>query len=409
MTKDTRFVNANVVLPDRILSDASVQVQKGLIHQIDSTSNFSVTEVPTEVIDVEGDYLCPGFIDIHVHGGGGADFMDGSRKAFEKVLRSHGRHGTTSLVCTSTVAQPEQILVFLSLVREFKNTPTNRDLHPAARVLGAHLYGPYFRCEAIGCHPVDLYQIPDTDTYNSYLTFSEVIIKASIAPELPESKAFAQACAKRGIILGVGHSLATFDQMVQALDWGIQYVDHLFCAMSDKSKLRQTQTYPMRGGVVEATLFLDQLSTEVIADGKHLSAELLLLAHKIKGEDRLAIVTDCNRALDMPDGEYIFGPEKNGQPFLHQDQVGLTLDGSSLASSATGMDHHVRTFHRLTALPLHTAVKMASLTPARIIGYADQLGSIEIGKIADLVILDQDLVIKSVHPSDRQPVQAQIE
>ena len=409
MTRDTHFVNANVVLPDRILPDASVQVQKGLIHQIDSTSNLSVTEDPTEVIDVEGGYLCPGFIDIHVHGGGGADFMDGRRKAFEQVLRSHGTHGTTSLVCTSTVAQPEQILVFLSLVREFKNRSTNRDLHPAARVLGAHLYGPYFRCEAIGCHPVNLYQIPDTDTYNSYLTFSEVIIKASIAPELPESKAFAQACAKRGIILGVGHSLATFDQMVQALDWGVRHVDHLFCAMSDKSKLRQTQTYPMRGGVVEATLFLDQLSTEVIADGKHLSAELLLLAHKIKGEDRLAIVTDCNRALDMPDGEYIFGPEKNGQPFLHRDQVGLTLDGSSLASSATGMDHHVRTFHRLTALPLQMVVKMASLTPARIIGYADQLGSIEIGKIADLVILDQDLLIKSVHLSDRQPVQARIE
>ena len=115
MTKDTRFVNANVVLPDRILSDASVQVQKGLIHQIDSTSNLSVTEDPTEVIDVEGDYLCPGFIDIHVHGGGGADFMDGNRKAFEKALRTHGTHGTTSLVCTSTVAQPEQIRIFLSL------------------------------------------------------------------------------------------------------------------------------------------------------------------------------------------------------------------------------------------------------------------------------------------------------
>ena len=192
--------------------------------------------------------------------------------------------------------------------------------------------------------------------------------------------------------------------MKLALDWGIQHVDHLFCAMSDKSKLRQTQMYPMRGGIVEATLFFDQLTTEVIADGKHLSASLLQLAYKIKGANRLAIVTDCNRALDMPDGEYIFGPKQNGQPFLHRDQVGLTLDRKSLASSSTGMDHHIRTFYQLTELPLETVVKMATLTPARIIGYADQLGSIEIGKIADLVILNRDLTVQSVHVSDKKPV-----
>ena len=329
--------------------------------------------------------------------------MDGTSDAFETVLKTHGKHGTTRLVCTSTVAHPDQVCTFLSLVDKFRNKPSSKLEESSSQVLGAHLYGPYFHKQAIGCHPVALHQIPDTGTLNDYLAFSDVIIKASIAPELPQSKTFAEAAKDRNIILCVGHSLATFEQFELSLGWGIQHVDHLFCAMSDKSKLRQTQTYPMQGGVLEAALFFDQLTTEVIADGKHLSASLLQLAYKIKGENRLAIVTDCNRALDMPDGEYIFGPKQNGQSFLHRDQVGLTLDGKSLASSSTGMDHHVKTFYQLTGLPLETVIKMASLTPARIIGYENQLGSIEIGKIADFVILGRDLAVQSIHISNRKP------
>ncbi len=134
--------------------------------------------------------------------------------------------------------------------------------------------------------------------------------------------------------------------------------------MSDRARLRLSQTYPMRGGVMEATLYLDELTTEIIADGKHLQRELLLLAHKVKGPDRLALVTDCNRALDMPDGEYIFGPRDDGEPILRRDGVGLMPDGKALASGVVGMDECVRTFHRLTRVPLVEVVRMATLTPA---------------------------------------------
>src|SRR5262249_54568824 len=156
--------------------------------------------------------------------------------------------------------------------------------------------------------------------------------------------------------------------MADAVGWGVRHVDHLFCAMSDRARLRQMQTYPMRGGVLEATLYFDELTTEVIADGQHLQRELLLLAYKVKGPDRLAPGTDCNRALDLPDGEYIFGPRDGGEPFIRRDLVGLTPDGSALASGVTGMDHAVRTFHRLTGVSLPEVVRMASLTPARIAG-----------------------------------------
>jgi N-acetylglucosamine-6-phosphate deacetylase len=167
--------------------------------------------------------------------------------------------------------------------------------------------------------------------------------------------------------------------------------------MSDRAKLRLEQTYPMRGGVLEATLFFDELTTEVIADGKHLSAELLLLARKFKGPDRLALVTDCNRALDMPDGEYIFGPSTDGEPFVRHDGVGLMPDRKALASSVQGMDHIVRTFIAQAGCPIWEAVRMASLTPARIAGFDRNLGSIEVGKRADLLLLDRELKVKQVY------------
>src|SRR5207253_2623415 len=175
------------------------------------------------------------------------------------------------------------------------------------------------------------------------------------------------------------------------------HVDHLFCAMSDRARLRQSQSYPMRGGVMEATLLFDELTTEVIADGKHLQRELLLLAYKIKGPDRLALVTDCNRALDMPDGNYIFGPKDGGEPIIKRDGVGIMPEGNALASGVVGMDHCVRTFVNLTNLPLVDAIRMATLTPARIAGQDKEIGSIAAGKWADLVVLDRDLFVRDVY------------
>jgi N-acetylglucosamine-6-phosphate deacetylase len=153
----------------------------------------------------------------------------------------------------------------------------------------------------------------------------------------------------------------------------------------------------MRGGVMEATLYFDDLTTEVIADGKHLQRELLALAYKIKGPDRLALVTDCNRALDMPDGEYLFGPLDGGEPIVRRDGVGVMPDGKALASGVVGMDHCVRTFHQLTGAPLVGVIRMATLTPARIAGCDAEIGSIAPGKRADLVVLDQDLHVRQVY------------
>jgi N-acetylglucosamine-6-phosphate deacetylase len=148
---------------------------------------------------------------------------------------------------------------------------------------------------------------------------------------------------------------------------------------------------------MEATLYFDELTTEIIADGKHLQRELLLLAYKIKGPEKLALVSDCNRALDMPDGPYLIGPLDGGEPMIKSDGVGLLPSGVALASSVVGMDHCVRTFHQLTGVPLETVVRMASLTPARIAGFDRELGSIAVGKRADLLVLDHEMSVRTVY------------
>jgi N-acetylglucosamine-6-phosphate deacetylase len=388
-----------LVLPDRVVP-GRVRVESDRITSVEPSGERDSPAGDAVRVDAGEGYIVPGYVDLHVHGGAGADFMDGTVEAFQTVLEAHARHGTTSLCPTTTVARHDQLLRVLELARAFQ-----RGAHPnpcGARVLGAHFYGPYFHRDARGCHPAANLRAPHPREYEAYLEYAEAICRATVAPELPGAEEFVRACQRRGIGTNVGHSQATFEQMAQAVAWGVQHVDHLYCAMSDKTKLRQQQAYPMRGGVLEAALYFDELTTELICDGKHLAPELLLLALKCKGPDRLALVTDCNRALDMPEGRYLFGPSDGGEPFEHRDGVGLMPDGTGLASSTQGMDHMVRTFVQQTGRPLYEAVRMATLTPARIAGCDSELGSLEAGKRADLLVLDSSLHVQRVFIGGRE-------
>lgn len=385
------FTGGTVVLEDRLLPQGQVEIKDGRIAAVREASPAPASN-DAQVVDLHGGYLTPGFVDLHVHGGDGADFMDGTAEAFTTAIRAHTRHGTTSIVPTTTVGRHDQHLAFLEVCRRLMREGTG-----GARILGAHFYGPYFNYDARGAHPGAHVRPPDPAEYRQYLEYADAIATATVAAELPGAEAFVRAFRAQGIVCNVGHSHCTFEQMEAAVGWGVRHVDHLFCAMSDKTRLRATQTYPMRGGLLEATLYFDELTTEVIADGKHLQRELLLLAYKIKGPDRLALVTDSNRALDMPDGDYLVGPLDGGELVRRVDDVCVMLDGQALGSSVAGMDRCVRTFHRLTGVPLVEVVRMASLTPARIVGRADAIGSIAAGKRADLVVLDADLQVRQVY------------
>jgi N-acetylglucosamine-6-phosphate deacetylase len=193
--------------------------------------------------------------------------------------------------------------------------------------------------------------------------------------------------------MNVGHSYATFHQVEAAMRAGVRHVDHLFCAMSDRARLRQSQAFPMRAGVMEATICFPALSTEVIADGWHLDDALLRTAFLLKGERGLCLVTDSMRAVDMPDGEYWFGPKEKGTLVRRRGDVGVTLDGTALASGVTGMDHAVRVMMRATGAKLPHVIRLATLNPARMLALHDDLGSLEVGKRADVILLDDGLTV----------------
>jgi N-acetylglucosamine-6-phosphate deacetylase len=390
----TVFTNATLIRPDRLERGELTVVDGRIASETPETRNAA------RVVDAGGAYLAPGFVDLHVHGGDGADFMDGTPEAFRTICQCHARHGTTSLTPTSTVARMEDYLHFLDLCEELHGKQLG-----GARIVGAHFYGPYFARPARGCHPDQDFLKPAAENAETFARYARKLpLVITVAPEIENAEWLVSTYAPRGVRFNAGHSHATFPQLEAAIGWGIRHVDHLFCAMSDRARLRQAQTFPMRAGVMEATLHFDELTTEVIADGKHLSPELLRFAYKCKGPDRLALVTDAMRAVDMPDGEYWFGPAGSGERVRKYDGVGVTMDGTALASGAMGMDHCVRTMHRDANVPLPEVVRMASLTPARILGVDNEIGSIEVGKRADLLVLDSCLNVSQVYLSGERIV-----
>ncbi len=362
----TLLRGGSLILPDRVVEEDALLV--------DDAGRIAATGPAAEKasrgaleIPLDGRLVAPGYVDLHCHGGDGADFMDGTDEAFRTVLTAHLRHGTTTLAPTTTVAFHEQILAALEVCARaaagggFGLFAGGEGA--GSRVAGAHFYGPYFGPGAHGCHPAAPLRPPEPAEYEAYLAFGGLpeggaIACATVAPEVPGAEAFARAARRRGIRLHAGHS--------------------------------------------NATLLLDELSTEVIADGVHLDAGLLRLAYKLKGPDRLALVTDCNRALDRPDGEYRFGPAAGGEPFLRRGGVCVPPDGGGPASSCQGMDHMVRTFRELTGAPLPEVVRMASLTPARVLGIDARVGSLEAGKTADLLVLDEGLRVERVFLQGRE-------
>ena len=388
-----RVLNATVILPDRLIPGGALDVEEGRLTAVGPHHDLPRWSGAT--IDANGDFVAPGFVDLHVHGGDNADFMDGTIDAFETVVRAHTRHGTTSIVATSTVARHDQTLTFL----ENTHALQRRGAEPAgglARTIGAHLYGPYFNEEKVGCHPKDPARPPTPDEYEQYLEFADVMLTATCAPELPGAAGFYRAASAKGIRLNAGHSNATWAEMADAHALGVRHVDHFYCAMSSVSSLRERCGTPMQASMLEFVLDHDDMTTEVIADGRHLSPELLRFVVKWKGAGRTALVTDCSRALDQPPGLYTFGPLDGGETFYSDGAVGLLPDSENLASSVRGMDYMVRHLHQRAGVDLFTAVRMASLTPATILGLQEDFGSLDVGKRADIVVFNAQLEIQRV-------------
>lgn len=388
-----RVINANLILPDRVIEGAALDVADGRISALGPERDR--TAWPGSTVDAGGCFVSPGFVDVHVHGGDNADFMDGTAAAFETAIRAHTRHGTTTILPTSTVARHAQTMAFLENVRVFQRRGPQPQLGQG-RVAGAHFYGPYFNADKVGCHPKEPARPPSPAEYEQYLAFADVLLTATCAPELPGAADFFRAAAASGIRLNAGHSNATWTQMAAAHDLGLRHVDHLYCAMSSVSSLRECYGAPMQASMLEFVLATPDMTTEVIADGRHLSPELLRFVATVKGLDKTALVTDCSRALDQPPGMYTFGPLDGGETFYSDGEVGLLPDSENLASSVRGMDFMVRHMYQKVGLDLPAAVRMATLTPATIVGLQREIGSLAPGKRADLLFLDAGLHVTQV-------------
>ena len=375
------FHHGTVILPDRLLAESVVVCDRGRIVSIGKR-----TRLPKETrwIDLQGGYLCPGFVDLHVHGGGGADFMDGTVAAVRLACQTHLRHGTTAIFPTTTTGQPDELEAMLEACR----------LAKAPNLVGIHLYGPYFAANKVGCHAVSGRRDPQPAEYDRYFASSMIKI-ATCAAELPGAIPFYRAARRRRCLVTCGHSNASWSEMASAYQAGMRHVDHFWCAMSSVPSLRERFGTPMQASMAEFVLMHPEMSTEVLADGEHLAPELLIFAYRMLGPDRLCLVTDCSRALDQPPGRYRFGNHQRGSWFESDGRVGRAL-GGGLASSVVGMDHMVRHFLQATAAPLYAVIRMASLTPARRVGIAARTGSIESGKRADLLVLSPELHVQRV-------------
>lgn len=386
----TRFalVGGTAILPDRLLENSYIEFTRGVLTRIGQVPKQFPKGL--EVIDVTGKYLAPGWIDIHVHGGAGADFMDGTQQAIETAARAHLRHGTTTMFPTTTTGSQESIMKMIQAVADASEG--NDEGLPTLE--GVHLYGPYFLPEKSGCHKKTGCRPPKRDEFESYFKTGWIRI-ATCAAELPGADAFYRAANKRGCLITCGHSDASWNEMAAAHKLGMSHVDHFWCAMSSVPSVRARLGSPMQGSMAEFVLAHSTMSTEVIADGFHLAPELLQFAWQIKGSKLLALVSDTSRALDMPPGQYTFGDPKEEVWIESTGKVGLNPTGG-LASSVVALDHCVRHMAKVTKIPLYEIVRMATLTPAERTGIADTRGSLEKGKRSDVLVLNNKLNVERV-------------
>lgn len=382
----TVFRNGTVITPYRVLEQSSVVIEEGRIQYIAPDSEVDLDLSCTEVIDVGGRYIAPGFIDIHCHGGGDYDFMDGTVEAFIQASNAHLRYGTTSMLPTTTTSTTEELF---KAIDSFKLA---RDMERGPNLLGLHVEGPYLAYEQRGAQDPRYIKEPSPEEYNAILDYSDVIKRWTIAPELPGAMEMAQLLRERGIVCSIGHSDAFFDDVVRAVESGFTHVTHLYSAMS---MVRRINAY-RHAGVVESALLLDDLTVELIADGAHLPQSLLQLVYKVKGPDKICLVTDSIRAATMPEGVTTLGSKEDGQVVIVEDGVAKLPDRSAFAGSTCTTDRLIRTMVQLAQVPLADAVRMLTLTPAKVLGVNDRKGSLSPGKDADIVVFDDDIHVSLV-------------
>lgn len=382
MTKRLVIKNANLILPTELIRNGYIVCDEGTITHF-GDGDFR-TEPNDQIIDAEGKYISPGFIDLHTHGAGGFDFMDNTVEAYLGIAETHARYGTTSLLPTTLASSNEELYKTFDIYKEAKSLNKK-----GAAFLGLHLEGPYFSYEQRGAQDPKYLRNPKPEEYDAILDYSGDIVRWSLAPELEGALAFGKELRKRNILASIAHTNAIYEEVMEAFDCGFTHMTHFYSAMSTVTR-RNAFRY---AGAIEAGYLIDEMTVEIIADGVHLPKPLLQFVYKFKGPEKIALCTDSMRAAGMPDGEYLLGSLSNGQRVVVEDGVAKLPDRTAFAGSVATADRLVRTMLNMAEVPLVEVIRMMTLTPARIIGAERKKGSISIGKDADLVIFDDNITI----------------
>ena len=388
----TIIKNGRVITPDGII-DGYVLYEDG---KITETGTGDCMPQADEVIDAQGRYVSPGFIDIHTHGAGGADYMDGTLEAYLTAARMSARHGATMVYPTTLTSSNEVLFDTFDLYEQAVAANTE-----GAAFGGLHLEGPYFNPKQAGAQDPRYLRNPKPEDYLEILSRSNNIARWSFSPELDGAPEFAAELSKRGIIAAAGHTDATFEQCDEAYKNGCSLITHFYSCISTIIRKNSYRT----AGVMEYGYYQDGMAVEIIADGHHVPSSLLHLIVKVKGVDNVVLVTDSMRGAGMPEGPSILGGLADGQECIVENGVAKLLDRSGFAGSVCTADRLIRTMITIGGCTLEQAVQMASLNPARVMGVADRKGSLEAGKDADIVIFGDNVEVFATIVSGRKVYQ----
>jgi N-acetylglucosamine-6-phosphate deacetylase len=367
------LTNARLIFPDGIRDGLEVVAERGKIAAIRDQAPAR----SEDIVDLHGNYVAPGFIDLHVHGALGRDSMEASTEAFQAICDYHASGGTTSLLLTTATAPLDIITDVLNAVRDCRCS--------VARIAGVHVEGPFISKAKCGAQRVEFIQSPSRALVQQLLDYADVIKRITIAPELPEALETIENFYSHGISISGGHSDAWDEEAREGFARGMRSATHTFNCMSSA---RRRGIYRV-GGLLEFALSEPRIGCELIADGQHVSATLMKMLYRAKGPGGICLVTDATAGAGLPNGSQF---SLFGRDCIVEDGVCLLADHSALAGSASRMIDLVRTMIMKVNVPLHEAVRMATENPARAIGLETK-GRLEVGADADLVVLSPELEV----------------
>ncbi len=370
----TILYNGKVITPETIFR-GGVVVEDNKIISIFKDDNFTKEGM---AIDCEGNYISPGFVDIHCHGAYNASFSSGSTDELNRAVAYHAKYGTTSVLPTTLSASHNQILSALKCIKKAMGMSPQ-----GARILGAHLEGNYMNPKCAGAQNPEYLYGADPSEYMELID-TGIVRRVSAAPEVDGVLDMARRLAPQGILMSIAHSDGDYATTIKAIEAGFTHITHIYNA---QSMLTSCYFYP-QVGVCESALLQDEITVEAICDGRHIPPALLRLMYKIKGPDLMHATTDAMLS-GAPEGYF----RSMDMDLLVEDEVCMLASRKAFAGSVATADRLVRTLYKDAHIPITDAVKMASLTPARQINEHTHIGRLAEGFDADINVFDDDVNI----------------